>query len=241
MQAFTDTFGREWLVRLTVGNIADVYDRLGLSIYMLVENDQADLAELIDDLPLLANVVYLLCRTEARALQVDPAGFCRGIGEVESMQDAFLRALVRFFPDPDPKRKEKAGSGTEKRDHDWWERNIMEAAGVAGLDPLGHSLRTIQSVAMGRQAEAWGHTSNIMAQVANIHRDKKKRGTPFTPQEFNPILMAAAKPKDGTSLIASVATGMLAPDKAAKFALIIAAKQHAKETGDWSEFKRLTS
>ena len=36
MQAFTDSHGRDWLIRLTVGSIANVYERLGLSCYALV-------------------------------------------------------------------------------------------------------------------------------------------------------------------------------------------------------------
>lgn len=242
MQTFTDSHGREWLVRLTVGKIATVYERLGLSIYMLVEGDQTELAELLDNYPLLANVVYLLCRGQARQMRVTPAEFARSIAEIEGMQQAFVRALVRFFPPPDPKQKKKPEGGAP-RTHDSWERTILEAAGVAGLDPLKHSLRTIHHVAMGRQSESWWHTAHLLAQTANLHRDKKKRPTPYTPAEVNPFVAATTaatkEKKDGTALITSMAPGMLSPDKSDRFALIIAAKHYAKETGDWTEFNRL--
>lgn len=67
---------------------------------MLVENEQRGLAELLDNAPLLANVVYLLCCSQARRIHVCPSDFCRGITEIEGMQEAFIHALVRFFPDP---------------------------------------------------------------------------------------------------------------------------------------------
>jgi len=40
-------------------------------------------------------------------------------------------------------------------------------------------------MADGRSFAMWGHTSNIMALLANIHRDPKK-SRPFGPSQFNP-------------------------------------------------------
>ena len=37
----------------------------------------------------------------------------------------------------------------------------------------------------GRNSEAWNHTSVIMALIANVNRDPKKR-RPFKPKDFNP-------------------------------------------------------
>lgn len=41
-------------------------------------------------------------------------------------------------------------------------------------------------MAEGRQQTAWSHTSALMALLANIHRDEKKKPTPFRPDQFNP-------------------------------------------------------
>ena len=39
---------------------------------------------------------------------------------------------------------------------------------------------------------AWGHTSAILALVANVNRDPKK-GKPFTPADFNPFELRKRK------------------------------------------------
>lgn len=41
-------------------------------------------------------------------------------------------------------------------------------------------------MAEGRSHAEWGRTSSLMALVANVNRDPKKRRRPFTPSEFNP-------------------------------------------------------
>ncbi len=41
-----------------------------------------------------------------------------------------------------------------------------------------------------RQQSEWGHTSSILALLANCHRDSKKRPAPFAPEEFNPCKRA---------------------------------------------------
>ncbi len=39
-------------------------------------------------------------------------------------------------------------------------------------------------MAEGRCDDAWGRTSALLAQTANIHRDPKKRSRPFEPTDF---------------------------------------------------------
>lgn len=41
--------------------------------------------------------------------------------------------------------------------------------------------------ATGRQKEAWGRLSSVIAQHYSIHRDPKKRRKPYLPHEFNPF------------------------------------------------------
>ena len=36
----------------------------------------------------------------------------------------------------------------------------------------------------------WNHTSSILALIANINRDRKKRSRPFEPREFHPMEQA---------------------------------------------------
>jgi len=44
----------------------------------------------------------------------------------------------------------------------------------------------------GRSKSNWSHTSAILALIANVNRDPKKRPDPFTVSDFDPH----AKPKD---------------------------------------------
>lgn len=41
-------------------------------------------------------------------------------------------------------------------------------------------------MAEGHGRAAWGHTSSLLAMLANIHRDTRKRRRPYQPGEFNP-------------------------------------------------------
>jgi hypothetical protein len=40
-------------------------------------------------------------------------------------------------------------------------------------------------MAEGRCQESWGHTSSLLAMLANVHRDAKKSKA-FKPTDFNP-------------------------------------------------------
>jgi len=48
------------------------------------------------------------------------------------------------------------------------------------------TLRELDWMAEGRLQAAWAQTSSLMALLASIHRDPKKRRRPYTPDEFNP-------------------------------------------------------
>lgn len=41
-------------------------------------------------------------------------------------------------------------------------------------------------MAEGRIRERWTHTSAVLALLANIHRDRRKRPTPYKPADFDP-------------------------------------------------------
>lgn len=43
----------------------------------------------------------------------------------------------------------------------------------------------------------WGHTSSMMALIANCNRDAKKQSKPYTPSDFDPF---ATKTQDKTSI-----------------------------------------
>ena len=41
-----------------------------------------------------------------------------------------------------------------------------------------------------KRREAWQHTSAILATLANIHRDPKKKPRPYSQDDFNPVASA---------------------------------------------------
>lgn len=41
-------------------------------------------------------------------------------------------------------------------------------------------------MAEARSRERWAHTSALLALTANIHRDHRKKPTPYKPADFNP-------------------------------------------------------
>jgi len=45
-----------------------------------------------------------------------------------------------------------------------------------------------------RREHDWSIASSLMALTAEIHRDRKKRGRPFKPAEFNPLTRSINKP-----------------------------------------------
>lgn len=50
-------------------------------------------------------------------------------------------------------------------------------------------------MAHGRQNDQWNHTADLMALLANCHRDPKQTRQPFRREQFHPRPKKAAKPK----------------------------------------------
>ena len=44
-----------------------------------------------------------------------------------------------------------------------------------------------------REWQAWQHTAQLSAMIANSQRDPKKKSKPFLPAEFHPLLLAEKK------------------------------------------------
>ena len=52
-------------------------------------------------------------------------------------------------------------------------------------------------MAEGRVRQEWNQTSSILALIATVNRDRKKRSRPFDPKEFHPLENAGQTRKDG--------------------------------------------
>jgi hypothetical protein len=73
-------------------------------------------------------------------------------------------------------------------------RLLWELGGVAGVDPRELTWRELLLLAESRQREAWNHTSELMAWMANIHRGKKSRT--YKGAELHPFSRRRRKKKE---------------------------------------------
>jgi len=64
---------------------------------------------------------------------------------------------------------------------------IWQLAGVLGVMPGPLTLRELVWMAEARRREAWQHTSSMIATLANIHRDPKKKPRPYAASDFQPL------------------------------------------------------
>ena len=55
-------------------------------------------------------------------------------------------------------------------------------------------------MAQGRVRSEWNQTSCILALIANVNRDRKKRSRPFDPREFHPMENSGKSVKDGITV-----------------------------------------
>jgi hypothetical protein len=71
-------------------------------------------------------------------------------------------------------------------------RRAFEYAGVVGINPRPLTLRELDWMATARQQCDWGHTSSLMALLAELKRNRRKKITAYTPDDFNPTVQHAA-------------------------------------------------
>ena len=57
-----------------------------------------------------------------------------------------------------------------------------------GVDPNPLTLRELVWMVGARRQDQWSHTAAVMALVANVHRNPKKRSKPYSPTEFHPLV-----------------------------------------------------
>lgn len=55
------------------------------------------------------------------------------------------------------------------------------------------TLRELVWMVDARRRDEWQHTSAVLAMLANVHRNPKKKPQPFTPAEFNPLVTERKK------------------------------------------------
>ncbi len=75
MASFTDALSRTWELEMTIGSVSRVQREVGVSILTLFEDNGKSFSALLNDPPLFANVIFLLCKRQADTLGVDVDGF----------------------------------------------------------------------------------------------------------------------------------------------------------------------
>jgi len=66
--------------------------------------------------------------------------------------------------------------------------DIWRIAGSLGItDPRPLTIRQLLLMTEGRDRHVWNVVSQMMALVANCHRDPKKQRKSFHPDDFNPV------------------------------------------------------
>ena len=100
MHTFLDTEGRTWKININVAAISEVRAALDIDLLKVIEKDGELIERLVDDLPLLCQVIFVLCDAQAKEDKVSPEDFARAMGgdSLENAMKAFLEELADFFP-----------------------------------------------------------------------------------------------------------------------------------------------
>lgn len=99
MTSFKDAKDRDYTVDVTIGAFKRVKDTLGIDLYEIETGDPPLATRLQTDIELLVNIVYVVCKPQADAHQVNDVEFGEALdGDAFlAARNAFLEALIDFF------------------------------------------------------------------------------------------------------------------------------------------------
>ena len=102
MTNFKDSGGRAWPVAVTVWGCKRVKSLTGVDLYKLIGDELKPLGELLNDPGTFCDVLFVLCEDEAKRSGVTDEQFGRALAgdSFHAAQEAFVAALVDFFPNP---------------------------------------------------------------------------------------------------------------------------------------------
>ncbi len=100
MATFTDTTGQSWHVSLNVHTIKQVKELLDFDL--LSDKVHETLSCLMEDIVKTIDVLYVVCKEQADAADIDDITFGRNLGgdNLHAAVEALVTALVDFFPNP---------------------------------------------------------------------------------------------------------------------------------------------
>jgi hypothetical protein len=145
MARFKDANSREWVLRVNVNVLRRVRDRTDEDLTRVIETDF--LQRVSRDPVLFGSILYALVEDQAIKAGVDEAEFLSGLegDAMESAGNAFMEALVAFFPNPRRALMEKvlrAGKAQTTLLHERAEKELDAALGVLSMKLPGASEST---------------------------------------------------------------------------------------------------
>jgi hypothetical protein len=98
MRTFKDNAGRTWTIAVTVGSVKRVKSLLGINLYECAGGSLLD--RLANDIEMLVDVIYVLCKPEADKANVTDEQFGEALAgdAIDHATTAFKEELVSFFP-----------------------------------------------------------------------------------------------------------------------------------------------
>lgn len=100
MRQFSDKDGRKWSVAIDTATIKRVRNLTDFDLLKIVEDEGKPLYELRDNVVLLVDVVYAICKPEADSANISDEAFGRAMGgdALEHAWDAVITEMIAFFP-----------------------------------------------------------------------------------------------------------------------------------------------
>ena len=108
MKSFKDKDGKSWIIEVNVRQVRKIRALLNIDLANMIQFDAANgkpntelLDRLSNDPCLLVDVIYVLCKDQADALNITDEKFAESMNgdTVESATVALLEEMVDFFPE----------------------------------------------------------------------------------------------------------------------------------------------
>ncbi len=98
MKQFTDSDGRDWHIKLTIGSVKRVKDVLGVDLLAIEDGKPPLLTKLAMDVMLLCDVIFILLKPQADERNIKDVTFGESLGGdvILAAHNAFFDELVLF-------------------------------------------------------------------------------------------------------------------------------------------------
>lgn len=100
---FTDVFGKDWRVHITVPLVSQVHRETGVMLTSIFSDNLQLLSELSTNLEKLVQVLWVVCEQQSESRGVSPEQFAESLGgdALGDAREALVRATIDFFTSPD--------------------------------------------------------------------------------------------------------------------------------------------